>query len=49
MAEENIRQLFRSKETDKTLIDSNISHDEFVSVNNMLKENDDTKEDFQKF
>ena len=27
----------------KTLIDSNISHDEFVSVNNVLKEYDDIK------
>ena len=28
----------------KALDDSNISHDEFASVNNMLKEYDDMKE-----
>ena len=28
----------------KTLIDSSISHDEFVSVNNVLKEYDHMKE-----
>ena len=28
----------------KALIDSNISHDEFVLINNVLKENDDMKE-----
>ena len=27
----------------KVLIDSNISHDEFVLVNNVLKENDNIK------
>ena len=31
----------------KTLIDSNISHDEFVSVNNVLKEYDDIKEEIK--
>ena len=30
----------------KALIDSNISHDEFISVNNVLKEYDDMKEEF---
>ena len=29
----------------KVLIDSNISHDEFVLVNNMLKENDHMKKE----
>ena len=29
----------------KALIDSNISHDEFASVNNVLKEYDDAKEE----
>ena len=33
----------------KALIDSNISHDEFASVNNVLKEYDDTKEEIKKF
>ena len=33
----------------KALIDSNISLDEFVSVNNMLKEYDDIKEEIKKF
>ena len=28
----------------KALIDSNISHDEFVLINNVLKEHDNTKE-----
>ena len=28
----------------KTLIDSNISHDEFVSINNVVKEYDNMKE-----
>ena len=28
----------------KALIDSNVSHDEFVSVNNVLNEYDDRKE-----
>ena len=31
--------------TSKTLIDSNISHDEFVLINNVLKEYDDMKEE----
>ena len=31
----------------KTLIDSNISHDEFVLINNVLKEFDDTKEEMK--
>ena len=31
----------------KALIDSNISHDEFVSVNNVLKEYDDMKEEIK--
>ena len=31
----------------KALIDSNISSDEFVSVNNVLKEYDDMKEEFR--
>ena len=30
----------------KTLINSNISHDEFVSVNNVLKEYGGMKEEF---
>ena len=29
----------------KTLIDLNISHDEFVLINNALKQYDDTKEE----
>ena len=29
----------------KTLIDSNISHDEFALINNVLRENDDMKEE----
>ena len=29
----------------KTLIDSNISHDEFILINNMLKEYHDMKEE----
>ena len=29
----------------KTLIDSNISHDEFVSLNNLLKEFDNMREE----
>ena len=33
----------------KALTDSNISLDEFVSVNNMLKEYDDIKEEIKKF
>ena len=32
----------------KILIDSNSSHDEFVFVNNVLKEYDDMKEEFKK-
>ena len=32
----------------KTLIDSNIVHDEFVLINNVLKEYDDIKEDIKK-
>ena len=31
----------------RTLIDSCISHDEFVSVNNMLREHDDMKEEIK--
>ena len=31
----------------KTLIISNISHDKFVSLNNVLKEYDDMKEEFK--
>ena len=31
----------------KNLIDSNISCDEFVLINNMLKEYDDIKEEFK--
>ena len=31
----------------KTLIDSNISHDEFVLLNNLLKEFHDTKEEIK--
>ena len=31
----------------KALIDSNISHDEFVLANNSLKEYDDLKEEIQ--
>ena len=31
----------------KALIDSNISHDEFVFMNNVLKEFDDIKEDIK--
>ena len=31
----------------KDLIDSDISHDEFVSVNNVLKEYDDMKEEIK--
>ena len=31
----------------KTLIDSNISHDEFVLINNLLKEYDDMKEEIK--
>ena len=33
----------------KILIDSNSSHDEFVFVNNVLKQYDDMKEEFKKF
>ena len=33
----------------KVLIDSNISHDEFVLINNELKEFYDMKEEYQKF
>ena len=33
--------------TSKILIDSNISHDEFFSINNALKEFYDIKEEFQ--
>ena len=32
----------------KALIDSNISHDEFVLINNLLKEYDDVKEEMKK-
>ena len=32
----------------KTLIDSSISHDEFVSVHNVLKEYDHMKEEIKK-
>ena len=31
----------------KTLIDSNISHDEFVSLNNLLKEFDNMREEIK--
>ena len=31
----------------RTLIDSSISHDEFVSVNNVLREHDDMKEEIK--
>ena len=31
----------------KTLIDSNISHDEFVLIKNVLKEYDNTKEEIK--
>ena len=31
----------------KTLIDSNISHDEFVSLNNLLKEFDNMREEIR--
>ena len=31
----------------KTLIDSSISHDEFVLINNVLKEYDDMKEEIK--
>ena len=31
----------------KALMDSNISHDEFASVNNVLKEYDDAKEEIK--
>ena len=31
----------------KTLIDSNISHDEFVSLNNLLKELDNMREEIR--
>ena len=31
----------------KTLIDSNISHDEFVLINNVLKEYNDMKEEIK--
>ena len=31
----------------KTVIDSNISHDEFVLINNVLKEYDDMKEEIE--
>ena len=33
----------------KALIDSNISHDEFVLINNILKEFYDTKEEIKNF
>ena len=33
----------------KALTDSNISHDEFLLINSMLKEHDDIKEKTQKF
>ena len=33
----------------KAFIDSNISHDEFVLVNNVLKEYDDMEEDIKNF
>ena len=33
----------------KALIDSNISNDEFVFVNNVVKEDDDTKEGIENF
>ena len=32
----------------KALNDSNVSHDEFVLINNVLKEYDDTKEEIKK-
>ena len=32
----------------KALVDSNISHDEFISRDNMLKEKDDIKEEIKK-
>ena len=32
----------------KALIDSNISHDEFVLINNLLKEYDEMKEEIKK-
>ena len=31
----------------EALIDSNINHDEFISVNNVLKEYDDMKEEIK--
>ena len=31
----------------KTLIDSNISHDEFILIKNVLKEYDNTKEEIK--
>ena len=31
----------------KALIDSNISHDEFVVINNVLREYDETKEEIK--
>ena len=33
----------------KALIDSNMSHDEFVLINNVLKEYDNMKEETKKF
>ena len=33
----------------KALIDSNVSHDEFVLINNVLKEYDNMKEETKKF
>ena len=33
----------------KAFIDSNISHDEFILINNFLKEYDETKEEIKSF
>ena len=33
----------------KALVDSNISHNEFISVNNVLKEYDDMKEEIKNY
>ena len=35
--------------TSKALVDSNISHDEFVLINNVLKELNDMREEIKKF
>ena len=51
---DRIKNLAKSKLTNievlisKALTDSNISYDEFVLVNDVLKENDDMKEEIKK-